>query len=159
MKRIIVIGCPGAGKSTFSRKLRDKTGLPLYHLDMIWHRPDKTNVSRREFDNTLADIISLDEWIIDGNYGRTLETRLRACDTVFLLDLPTMVCLEGAAARVGKPRSDMPWVEAELDEEFRRWILDFRKDELPKVYDLINKYSDKNIVVFKTHKEIDECSI
>ena len=53
MLKIIVIGCPGAGKSTFARKLKNITNLPLYHLDMIWHKPNKTNISRKEFDKEL----------------------------------------------------------------------------------------------------------
>lgn len=121
-RKIIVIGSPGAGKSTFSRQLRDITGLPLYYLDMINHRPDRTTVSREEFDSRLSEILSKDEWIIDGNYQRTIETRLEHCDTVFLLDFPLEVCLAGAAARVGAKREDMPWVEEEFDEEFRQWI-------------------------------------
>ena len=58
MLRAMVIGCPGAGKSTFARKLRDITGLPLYYLDMLWHKPDKTNISREEFDRTLSVILN-----------------------------------------------------------------------------------------------------
>lgn len=73
MLRAMVIGCPGAGKSTFARKLRDITGLPLYYLDMLWHKPDKTNISREEFDRKLSVILEKDKWIIDGNYQRTLE--------------------------------------------------------------------------------------
>ena len=88
MLKIMIIGSPGAGKSTFSRKLRDITGLPLYYLDTLWHKPDQTNISKEEFDARLNEIIKKDKWIIDGNYQRTLETRLRECDTVFLLDYP-----------------------------------------------------------------------
>ena len=95
MKRILVIGCPGAGKSTFARALRDRTGLPLWYLDQIWHRPDRTTVSRAEFDARLTGLLRGVAWIIDGNYLRTLEFWLRAADTVFLLDYPTGVCLEG----------------------------------------------------------------
>jgi len=69
MKRIIVIGSPGAGKSTFARQLRDITGLPLYYLDMIWHLPDRTTITKDEFDQKLMDILKTDTWIIDGNYG------------------------------------------------------------------------------------------
>lgn len=156
MKKIIVIGCPGGGKSTFARALRDKTGLPLYCLDMIWHKPDKTNVSREEFDYRLAEILSTDEWIIDGNYNRTLEIRLKECDTVFLLDFPTEVCLNGVESRIGKKREDMPWIEEEFDPEFREWIVNFPKDKLPHIYDLIGKYCDKNIVIFKTREELNE---
>ena len=71
MKRAIVIGCPGAGKSTFARKLKDKTGLPLYYLDRIFHKPDRTTVPREEFDQKLQTILQTDRWIIDGNYQRT----------------------------------------------------------------------------------------
>ena len=83
MKRAIVIGCPGAGKSTFARKLKDKTGLPLYYLDRIFHKPDRTTVTREEFDQELQTILQTDRWIIDGNYRRTLPLRFEACTDVF----------------------------------------------------------------------------
>ena len=57
MLKVMVIGCPGAGKSTFARKLREITGLPLYYLDMIWHKPDQSNISREEFDRQVCDIV------------------------------------------------------------------------------------------------------
>ena len=116
MKRVLVIGSPGAGKSTFARNLRDKTGLPLYHLDNIWHKPDRTTISREEFDERLAAILAKDSWIIDGNYSRTLELRLQYCDTVFLLDYPLEVCLAGVSDRIGKKRDDIPWTEHEFEE-------------------------------------------
>ncbi len=65
-QRAIVIGCPGSGKSTFSRKLRDSTGLPLYYLDLLWHKPDRTTVSREKFDKRLYEILMQEQWIIDG---------------------------------------------------------------------------------------------
>ncbi len=154
MQKVLVIGCPGAGKSTFSRALRDKTGLPLFHLDMLFWNADKTNISREEFDQKLSDILKQDQWIIDGNYGRTLETRLKECDTVFLLDFSVSVCLAGAESRIGKPREDMPWTEQEFDAEFKEWITDFPKKELPHVYALLGKYKNKNIIIFKSHNEI-----
>ena len=157
MRKVIVIGCPGAGKSTFARKLRDATNLPLYYLDMLWHKEDKTNISREEFDTKLNDIIKKDNWIIDGNYLRTLEMRLKECDTVFLLDYPLEVCLDGAKSRIGKKREDMPWVESELDEEFKQFIEDFSKEQLPQVYELIEKYSEnRKIIVFKSRAEEEE---
>ena len=58
MKKVIVVGCPGSGKSTFARKLQQKTGLPLYYLDMIWHKPDKTTVSDEEFDTRLQECVA-----------------------------------------------------------------------------------------------------
>ena len=156
MQKVIVIGSPGAGKSTFARKLRDKTGLPLYYPDMLWHRPDRTCISREEFDAALAKILAEDRWIIDGNYTRTLDMRLKACDTVFLLDFPLELCLAGAAARVGKKREDMPWTEEEFDEEFRQYIVDFQTDQLPEVYAFLEQYKEKRTVIFRSREEAQE---
>ncbi len=157
MKKIIVIGCPGAGKSCFSRELHKKTDLPLYHLDMIWHKPDRTTVSKEEFDEKLTEIMQRDEWIIDGNYSRTLEMRLRKCDTVFFLDLPIDLCLKGAESRIGTQREDLPWLEETMDPEFRQWIIDFPKNKLPRLYELAEKYKDtRNITVFHTREEVND---
>lgn len=156
MLKAIVIGSPGAGKSTFARKLRDATGLPLYYLDMLWHKPDKTNITVEEFDARLNEIMGEDKWIIDGNYQRTLERRIKACDTVFLLDFPLEVCLFGARSRVGKRREDLPWLETEFDAEFEQWIVDFSKDSLPYIYELIDRYREKKeSIIFKSREEAD----
>ena len=156
MKRVLVIGCPGGGKSTFARKLAEKTKLPLHYLDMLWHKSDKTNIAPEEFDKRLKEIIGGDSWIIDGNYLRTLEMRLRNCDTVFLLDFPVELCLSGAHERIGKSREDMPWIETELDEEFRQWITDFPQMQLPQIYTLIEGYKNgRQITVFTSRQQAD----
>ena len=111
MKKIIVIGCPGSGKSTFSRELNRITHIPLYYLDMMYWNADRTTVEKAVFIERLADTINKDEWIIDGNYGSTMELRMQACDTVIFLDYPVNVCLDGIRGRVGKARPDMPWVD------------------------------------------------
>jgi len=155
-RRILVIGSPGAGKSTFARKLRDRTGLPLYYLDMLFHRPDRTTASRESFDDALAAILSTEQWIIDGNYQRTLPLRFEACTDVFFFDLPVEDCLRGAEARIGQKREDMPWVEESFDAAFRQYILDFSTDQRPRIYHLIAQYADtKSIVVFRSREEAD----
>ena len=157
MKKIIVIGCPGAGKTTFAKRLSDRIGLPLYHLDAIWHKPDRTHISREAFDTRLGELLALDAWIIDGNYSRTLERRLAACDAVFYLDLPTEVCLAGANARLGTYRSDMPWVDTVLDPQLKREIEEFKSKNSPVIQSLLEQYGEgKTVVVFKSREAADD---
>ena len=157
MKKVIVIGCPGSGKTTFSVKLNNCTGLPLYHLDAIWHKPDKTHIPREEYDKRVAEIFGTSEWIIDGNYNSTIETRIQHCDTVFLFDLPVEACIKGATERIGKARYDLPWLETEVDPEFIKAIQSFPTDSLPKIYELLEKYkAEKQIVIFKSREAADD---
>ena len=155
MKKVIVIGCPGSGKSTFSRELQKITHLPLHHLDMMFWNPDKTTVDKETFLERLSAVMKDDEWIIDGNYQSTLEMRLSACDTVFFLDYPTEVCLDGIAERRGKARDDIPWIETEEDGEFVEFITNFNVHQRPTLKALLEKYSDKRIFTFTDREEAD----
>ena len=157
MKKVIVIGCPGSGKSTVSWALHNKTGIPLYHLDMMFWNADKTTVEKEVFLERLSDVLEKDEWIIDGNYGSTMELRMMACDTVFFLDFALEVCLDGILERRGKPRSDMPWIETEEDAKFIEFIEKYNDEQRPKVLDLLEKYREgRNIFIFKSRVEAEE---
>lgn len=157
MKKVIVIGCPGSGKSTFARALHDITRLPLYHLDMLYWNVDRTTVSKEVFLARLAETIEKENWIIDGNYGSTMEVRLQACDTVFFLDYPLEVCMDGIMSRRGKERPDMPWIEPEddVDEEFVEFIKSYNSESRPTVMELLDKYADKEIIIFKSRDEAE----
>ena len=157
MKKIVIIGCPGSGKSYFSKQLKDILNIPLYHLDLIWNKEDKTTITREEFDIELQKIFDTENWIMDGNYQRTLDLRISNSTTVILLDYPLNVCLQGATSRVGIKRDDMPWKEDKLDENFKQYIIDFSKNNLPEIYNIIDKYKDKKeIIIFKSREEADE---
>ena len=155
-KRVAVIGCPGGGKSTFSRALRDRVDLPLYHLDAIYWREDRTHLSREEFYPLMQEIIAREEWIIDGNYNATLEWRISACDLLIFLDYPAEVCLEGVRARRGQKRSDMPWVEEGDDEEFLAFIRAFETESRPRILELMGRYPEKTVITFRTRAEADK---
>ena len=156
MKKVIVIGCPGSGKSTFSRRLAEKTNIPVYHLDMMYWNEDKTTVDKGIFLERLDAVLQKDEWIIDGNYISTMELRMLACDTIIFLDYPLEICLDGVKSRQGKARSDMPWIEDEEDGEFIEFIKNFAKEQRPIIMDLLEKYSDKHINVFNSRVEASE---
>lgn len=153
MKKVLVIGCPGSGKSTFSRSLHNVTGIPLYHLDMLYWNSDKTTVEKNVFISRLTEVLNKDQWIIDGNFSSTMSLRLSLCDTVFFLDYPTDLCLEGVEERRGKKREDMPWIETEEDTEFTEFIKNFNTTRRPQILDLLEHYKDKNIVVFKSREQ------
>ena len=156
MQKVLVIGCSGAGKSTFARRLRDITGLPLYYLDRLWHKADRTHITREEFDRVLAEWLARPAWILDGNYSRTLPQRLEACDTVFFLDFPLEVCLAGVENRRGAQRPDMPWVEEELDAEFLQYILDFGQAQLPAIRAMLEPYRGRRqILTFRSRAGAD----
>lgn len=151
--RIVVLGCSGSGKSTFARSLHERSGLPLIHLDNIWWRADRTHISREEFDGELKTLLAGDRWIIDGDYSRTYETRIRACDTIIFLDYDEDECMRGIVERVGKNREDIPWTEDRLDPELVALVRNYRRDNRPVVYALIEKYPRKRTLIFKTRAQ------
>ena len=156
MQRIVVIGCPGSGKSTLARALHERTGIPLYHLDMLYWNEDKTTVDKATFRSRLAAVLREGRWIIDGNYSSTMEERIALSDTVIFLDYPTELCLEGVRQRRGMPRSDMPWIELEEDTEFIKFIESFATAERPKILALLDRYAPTRTVhIFKTREEAE----
>ena len=156
MNKVIIIGCPGSGKSTFARGLRDKTGLPLYHLDMLYWNEDGTTVEKDVFLERLRSVLSEPSWIIDGNYLSTMEMRLKECDTVFFLDYPADICLKGIAERKGKSRSDMPCNTPEdEDGEFVSFVKNFALQTKPQIAELVSKYKSKKIISFTSREDAE----
>ena len=153
--KIIVLGCPGSGKSTFAEKLATRTGLPLFHLDNIWWMADRTNIGRDAFDRELDRLLQAGKWIIDGDYSRTYEIRIRACDTVIFLDCSEETCLGGVLGRVGQERPDIPWVEQQPDPELLELVRNYRSVNRPKLLALLAKYPEKQTLIFRTRAEAD----
>ena len=153
MNKIIIIGCPGSGKSYFSKELAKKTNFPLYHLDLLYWNKDKTIIEKSIFLEKVRSIFKNDNWIIDGNYQSSMEERIIECDTIFFLDYDLDVCLKGISERFGKPRSDLPWIEEEYDEEFINYIKNFQVLKRPEILILLEKYQDKKIYIFKDRIE------
>lgn len=131
MQRILVIGSPGAGKSTLAHALARRTGLPLIHLDKLFWLPGWIERDRDEGRAELAGVLAQDRWIIDGNYGSVMPMRLERADTVVWLDYPTHLCLGRVFRRWwqyrGRARPDMTdGCPENLNLEFLLYVLNFR---------------------------------
>ena len=151
--RILILGCPGSGKSTFARALAARTGLPVVHFDNLWWRADGTHISREDFDRAMGELLEGERWILDGDYSRTYEVRIRACDTAIFLDYPEDVCMAGIIARVGQDRPDMPWTEGTLDPELVAQVQSYRRDNRPQVLSLLQSYPEKHSVIFTSRAQ------
>ena len=156
-RKIMVIGSPGSGKSFFSRKLSELTGIPLYHMDNIFWREDRTHITRPELVEAVDSIMKTPEWIIDGNYIGTMGQRMQGAETIIYLDIPEDVCVEGVKSRIGTKRDDLPWVEETLDEEFLKFVLDFKTDTKPKIEELLKlcEKDGKEIIGFVSREEAE----
>ena len=159
MERVMIIGCGGAGKSTLAKQLGEKTGLPVVHLDKLYWKPGWVSMSREEFDVIHRDAINRNEWIMDGNFDRTMEARMEQCDTVIYLDFSRFACLMGVLKRIittyGTVRPDMgEGCPERLDWEFLKWVWNFKKNKRDNHYILLEKYSDKSIVILKNRREV-----
>ena len=161
MERIMIIGCGGSGKSTLARQLGEKTGLPVVHLDKLFWRPGWVNLTREEFDVVHNAAIEEKKWILDGNFDRTMEPRIRRCDTVVYLDFSRIACLCGVMKRIlttyGKVRPDMgDGCPERFDLEFLQWVWNFNKNKREKNYRLLEQYGDKRIYILKNRKQVKE---
>lgn len=159
MERVVILGCSGSGKSTLARALGEKTGLPVVHGDKLFWHSGWVESTKAEIDAKLLAAANGDEWIIDGNYMRTLPGRLERCDTVIYLDLPRWVCLFSVFKRfitsVGTVRPDMgEGCPEKIDWEFLTWIWNFNKTKRQRIYDMLSQYPSKDIRIFKSRKEV-----
>lgn len=154
--RILVIGCPGSGKSNFARRLAAVLDIALVHLDMLYWNADQTTVSREVFIARLREAMKADCWILDGNYASSLEMRLECCDRVFFLDYPVEICLEGIRERMGKPRDDLPWIETGYDAEFLSLVREFPEKTRPQILEWMRRYPEKQWIVFSNREEAEQ---
>ena len=158
MKRILVIGCPGAGKTYFSKRLSKILNLPLVHMDNLYWNKDKTSVDLDTLKARLQPYLEKEEWIIDGNYHKTLEMRLPYASDVFVLDLPRKECIQGILDRIDQPRDDIPWVESEDDAtELIAWTADYGFRTKDEEIALLNKNKHIKVHVINSRKEMNEC--
>ena len=138
VRRVLVIGSGGAGKSTLAAEIGAAFGLPVIHLDALYWRADWVPTPEPEWRAQVERLVARDAWVMDGNYGGTLELRLAACDGVVFLDLPCWLCLARVLGRrlrhAGRTRPDMaPGCPEQLSWEFVRWIWTYPRRRRPAI--------------------------
>jgi len=145
-----------------ARRLAQRTGLPLIHLDAVYWRAGWQPTPAEEWRTRVQELVSGDACIIDGNYGGTLELRLQACDTVVFLDLPRIVCLWRVLRRqlryLGRVRPDLPpGCPERLSGEFLAWIWTYparrRRDILRRLEALDPR---KRVAILRSSAAIEE---
>ncbi|QRN96837.1 DNA topology modulation protein [Archangium violaceum] len=162
MRRVLVIGSGGAGKSTFATRLAQLTGLPLVHLDALYWKPGWVETPKEEWSRTMGQLIAEERWVMDGNYGGTLEQRLAACDTVVFLDLPRTVCLWRVIMRRvrfhRRARPDMSeGCPERLTWEFVRWIWTYPAERRPRILQRLSKLeAGQRVFVLRSSSEVEK---
>ncbi|MGA9468475.1 MAG: DNA topology modulation protein [Exiguobacterium marinum] len=160
MKRIMIIGSGGAGKSTLARQLGERLQLDVYHLDALMWKPGWVMATREERISIQQQLVKKDEWIIDGNFGNTLDLRLHAADTVILIDLPRIVCIYRVLKRVaryrGTTRPDMgASCEEKLDFAFLKWVWNFPNIQRLQLLQQIEQHPTKlNLIHLKSSRAV-----
>jgi len=160
MEKIAVLGCGGSGKSTFSRKLGAIVEINVYHLDTFYWKPGWNALTNDEFDNVLKKLLNKDQWIIDGNFIRTLDIRVKEADTVIFFDMPRYLCMYRIVKRrfmyLGKSRPDITeGCKEKLDFEFVSWVWNFNKNVRPKILKRLNEsFQGENLIVFKSKSQV-----
>ena len=156
----MVIGSGGAGKTTVARELAAATGLPLVHLDRLFWRPGWVRTPTAEWRRVMENLVAADRWIIDGNYGGTMDLRLAAADTVVFLDVPRLRCLTRIAKRAllhrGRVRDDMtPGCPERLTGEFVRWVWSYPPNHRPGILAKLRAFESKGgrVVVLRSDRD------
>ncbi|MBT2599207.1 MULTISPECIES: DNA topology modulation protein [unclassified Oceanobacillus] len=159
MTKIMIIGCPGSGKSTLATQLGSHKNLPVYHLDSFFWGPGWKPIERNKFIEKQKDIMKKPAWIIDGNYGATMNTRLKYVDTIIFLHYSTTRCLYRIIKRRiqyhGQTRPDMGEdCKEKIDWEFVHYVLKFNKVQSPTILEKLDSVKEKQIYIFKNPKQL-----
>lgn len=163
MEKVIIIGCGGAGKSTLARKLGKILNIKVYHLDAMYWKPGWEMTAKDEWIKLIQQVIEEDSWLMDGNYGSTIDIRAQAADSIIFLDYSTTRCLYGIFKRRvmyhGRTRPDMnEGCPERLDWEFIKWVAKYKREKAPGIIARLEEFKlqGKEIYHFTKPRETEK---
>ncbi len=144
----MIIGPCGAGKSSASRVLAARLGLPLVHMDQLNWQPGWIDGGNERLRGLLAAEVAKDRWLIEGTYGSTLPMRIARADTIVYLDYPLPLCLWRLTKRIvggyGRTRPDMPDNCPErFDPAFFLYVMGWNRGPKRRLEQAIRGHDDK----------------
>ncbi len=160
MKRVAVIGSGGAGKSTFARELGDILNITPTHLDVHYWRPGWQETPQGAWAELQKGLLAGERWIMDGNYGSTMDMRLAAADTIIFLDMPRLLCVWRVFKRVMTyrkgARPDMaPGCHERLDWPFLAYVWNYPRKRRPEVLRRLEHHAPhKTVVRLRTPRQV-----
>lgn len=158
--KIILIGCPGSGKSTLTRRMNEILHYPVLHLDSIYHIDNTHHITRDELRQKVAEFaLSHENWLIDGNYRSTIPERVELADTIIIMDIDTEICLANAQKRAKmEHQTDMAqgFDISKISDGFLEFIENFKNQILPEIMEILKNAKDKKVVILKNYEEVDE---
>jgi len=157
INKIILIGSGGSGKSTLARRMGEKLNIEVHHLDLLFWKPGWVGVPKDEQRKIQKDLVEKGQWIIDGNYGGTMDIRLRAADTIIFIDMPRLLCVYRVFKRWfqyrNQTRPDMGAGTEKVRLEFLKWVWNYPKKKKPQILEKLEELSDEKTLSFLDHHE------
>lgn len=160
MQRIAIVGSGGAGKSTLARALGKKLGIEVIHLDVLYWQKGWVPTPTANWIDIQKELVQRSCWIVDGNYGSTMDLRLEAAETIIFLDIERRLCLRRAIQRQlrywGRTRPDMsPDCPERLTVEFLKWIWNFKSQKRPGILRKLELYREsKQVIILQNPRQV-----
>ena len=159
-KRISVIGGSGSGKSTLTNILSKELDIPAIHLDAINYNDNWIERDKNERDAIIASKADEENWIIDGNYNKTLKERLDKADLIIWLDYSTFAHLRGVLKRIvrnyNKEKPEIPGCKERINFTFLKYVVTYNKKKRPKIIELLKEIPDDKLLIFKKQKDLNK---
>ena len=160
VSKISIIGGSGSGKSTLANILSNKLNIPAIHLDAINYKDNWVEIDKKERDKIIEEKAEQDKWIIDGNYNKTLKTRLDNVDLIIWLDYSTIAQIKGVLKRYvqnhNKEKEEIPGCKERFNLKFYKYVITYNKKKRPEVIKMLKEIPNEKMIIFRKQKDLNK---